>query len=649
MESRSYIPVNYLYFGAFILLLSLMSTGSVFIKENTIESRFFFLLYAFGQIILETCGLIFVGFLLRSYTKPVYFWIFIGCTFILAILHMLDFLMDRILDLSVWDTCSFVFDETLDDFLYLLDASGIPLWAWLMMFIAFLALPLLGIFFYKITDTLSNKQPLVLRIDLFLLTLVCIPAALLLWDVSASKIIHPDTYRAFVKSLPWRFTFIQPRNVLVPIKAPLLSPLDESSTQIALSQQEVTLSKRPNIYLFIVESLRGDFITEETAPHLTEFAKSAIVHDMSVSNANGTNLSWFSIFHSQFSLFWNEYKKNQWSIGSPALQLLKQGGYKTRVYTSAQLSYYGLDKLIFGKNLQLIDSFYPVYHQPPIQAWQSDEEIIHKAIDDLSTDPALHEGQLFIFFLDSTHFDYSWPKERTSRFAPFASNIAYFKTYQTSKNIELIKNSYRNAVHHVDSLFGAFWQKMPRRDEAIVAFMGDHAEEFFEHGHLFHNSHLIDEQIRIPFYLKFGSNAPLVHKKPVISQIDFFPTLLDYLSGQTFSFLQGESIFRESKWPYAMICRFNGGRTPYEFSFHNGCNKVILQFQKKNHIVKSEALKILSLWNCKNQNISECKVSIEKWLGQEFQGAFQRLFPSLEYQGVAGDQQSPPAPLSYQQ
>lgn len=313
-------------------------------------------------------------------------------------------------------------------------------------------------------------------------------------------------------------------------------------------------------------------------------------------------------------------------MGSPALKLLKKWGYKIRVYTSAQLGYYGMDQLIFGQDLYLIDSFHPFYHSPPMQAWQSDEKTVLAAQSDLLNSDDLQEGQVFIFFWDSTHFDYSWPKEKGTLFTPVANNIAYFKTYQTKESIEQIKNNYRNSIHHVDSLFGVFWDYLPRQEEALIAVLGDHGEEFFERGHLFHNSHLIDEQVRIPFYLKFGKQSKRAKPKSIVSQMDLFPSLFDYLTDQSFSFLHGESVFQASQWPYALISRFNGGRTPYEFGFHNGRNAVIAQFPEKRNIFSPQSLKIRSLWNCENKDISECKLSVKSWLDEEFEGAFQRLF-----------------------
>src|SRR5690606_16912864 len=109
-------------------------------------------------------------------------------------------------------------------------------------------------------------------------------------------------------------------------------------------------------------------------------------------------------------------------------------------------------------------------------------EAIEQIQKDIAKNPELEQGQVFLIFWDSTHFDYNWPKNWTPKFTPFAKEFAYFKAFYSKKHIELIKNRYRNAVHYIDFLFGKFWEHLPRKEEAIVIVTGDHGEEFFEHG-----------------------------------------------------------------------------------------------------------------------------------------------------------------------
>ena len=134
MDSKQ-TPINYIYFSGVFAFLVLLIACSVFTKENLGGSQFFFFLYALGQVILEVSLFIFFGLLVRRYLGKICFALFIGGTFFALVLHLFDFMMDRILDLSVWGMLRvFVLDESLGNFIYLLDASGVPMWAWFLFF-----------------------------------------------------------------------------------------------------------------------------------------------------------------------------------------------------------------------------------------------------------------------------------------------------------------------------------------------------------------------------------------------------------------------------------------------------------------------------------------------------------------------------------
>lgn len=620
--------INYLYFGVYFLLLSLLYASSVFTRENLSGSRFFFFLYTMGQVTLETALFIFLGWIIYRFLGKVWFALFVGGTFVWAIVHVLDFMINRVLDLSIWDALRiFVLDETFENFLFLLDASGIPLWAWLLFAISIMALPLIGIGLYKLSDLYAQKRPLAAKKEWFLQAFLCIPCAMFLWDYSASGVIHPNAYNAFIKSLPWKMTFLHPSTVSIALPGPIRAPKSEDEILHAIAKDKTVLSNKPNIYLFVMESLRDDFITTNTAPNLNRFKERAIHFDNALSGGNGTHLSWFSIFHSQFPYFWRETQQKNWKMGSPPLTLLKKWGYKIRVYTSAQLGYYGMEDLIFGKNHHLIDTYQQFPHAPPLNACDSDLAAMEALQKDL-TDSDLQQGQVCIVFLDGTHFAYSWPSHWKAKFIPFAKELAYFRTINSATNREMIKNRYRNSIHYMDSLFHPFFKNLPNKQESIIAILGDHGEEFFEHGHLFHNSHLSREQTRPPLYLKLGNSNRTISNRNIVSQIDIFPSIIDHLSNKSVDFLEGQSIFSENRWPFAITARFNAGHTPYEFSIHNGKTKIIAQFPNRTNIFAAETLRIMSIRDNKDRAIHQTDAL--GFISTEFGPAFDRLFHTIE-------------------
>ncbi|MBU6384265.1 MAG: sulfatase-like hydrolase/transferase [Verrucomicrobia bacterium] len=613
--------INYLYYGFFFALLMLLETSSIFTKESLGGSQVFFLLYALGQVLVELSVFILTAFVLHKYVGRWAAAVFIGLTFCAVFLHIFDFLMDRILDLSVWEALNvFVFQESIGNFFYLLDASGISLWIWCVAFALIAALPFLGILIYHVTDQISARKELPITHAHFLQIALCVPLALLLWDLSASKVIDPDAYTAFRKSLPWKTTFLHPATAQLTLPGSVLEPPEEPVVLRAIEENKSVLEKRPNIFIFIAESLRADSITENIAPHLSAFRDHCTHFSPAVAGGNASQISWFSIFHSQYSYHWKTLQ-SKWKMGSPALKLLKQLGYQLRLYSSAQLSYYGMEELLFGEKAHLLDSRQYFLHSPPQSAADTDAAALGKLQKDLEHHPEWKEGQVFIIFWDCTHFDYSWPKAWRPKFTPFAQHFAYFRTIQSQKNIRQIKNRYHNAVNYLDSLFGQFMQHMDK--DAIVVFSADHGEEFFEHGHLFHNSHLTKEQTCIPLYVKFGDGSKPLQPRKVISQMDIFPSIIDYLGVTPPQFLQGNSLFQEPHFPYAITSRYNAGLTPYEFSIHNGTHKLIAQFANRHQILDSKQLQIISLRTHDDKNVKV--TDAHHWIQQEFGAAIEQL------------------------
>lgn len=620
------IRFNYLYFGFFFILLVLFSTSHLFIKPHPTESILFFLLYAIGQAFLEVLLFVCVSWWVQSHFSSVAYSMFVGITFLIAVFHFLDFIVERVLDFSVVQTLEFVFDESFENFFYLLDASGLPLWGWGLLFSSFILVPLTGVFFYHWLNRISTKKPLYLQRDWLIQGVFCVSLSLLLWEYGCAHLLHPNSYTTLLKALPWKSTFLQPKTIEFSFNQALKPPTNEANLLKQIEENDTVLEQLPNIYLFVIESFREDFISEEVAPHLSKFKQDYSHFNLALSNGNGSHVSWFSIFHSQFPHHWHTIQKQQWKMGSPPLQLLKKWGYQIRLYTSAQLHYYGMQELLFGEHEHLLDQIETFYHPPPITACSSDAKTLQTLQKDLQ-DPSLQQGQVFLIFWDSTHFDYSWPQETSPKFNPISQDLTYFRLFHSVETIEKIKNRYRNAVFYVDSLFGKFWNDLPNKKESIVIVTGDHGEEFLEQGHLFHGSCLTHQQTHIPLYMKLGTTPPLDPER-LASQMDIFPTLLHYLGKEPISFLEGASLLAPSTWPYIMVARFNAGRAPYEFCLHNGKNKLIAQFLDKKNIFNSQGLYIRALWTQQDECVHcafQDEQSVHAWITQEFAPGLQRI------------------------
>ncbi len=620
------LKFNYYYFGILFFFITLVHVVHVLvIEQGTYHTKCFFVGYAILQCFLEVLGLVILEGVVSTYLPRFLTPTYIVLTFLLFLSHLIDFPLVRIMDMSIWYVLGFLPQESPQNFLEMLYASGVSISTWITAALVSLIFLFSSVGFFQFTERKILERPLPLSYRSAVTTLCLGFLFLFAWDFSGTylSLIHKDPFHQ--KALPWKSTFFAPKNQFVA----LISPLKDLQHKKELLLPALSIDKKPPIFLIVAESLREDFMTKEVAPNLHQFKSENLSFDLALSNANATQMSWFSIFHSKLPFYWSTMKKEEKKKGSLPLQLLKELGYKINVFSSSGLTYYGMDELIFGKDCALLDSLHYFPHDDENAVHESDANNI-KEIGKWIKNAESLDGNLFIIFLESTHFNYSWPKETRTAFKPFLENINYLKIAVSKDDLEKIKNSYRNAVHYIDSLFGTLQKNLKAHDlwkEAVVIMTGDHGEEFYENGHLFHTSHLSKWQTHVPLYYKLGNTEEIKDKisTKMTSHLDIFPTLLHYLQGDAFvsETYHGNSVLMPTPFPFVVSARYNASRTPYEFFIHNGKYKMLARFSNEQQIFKSKDLKILSVFNDKDEKMNYSPLFIQ----EHFQDALDTLFP----------------------
>lgn len=587
------IEINYLYFSFLLLCMSFFVLWRFLGHGGPLFGMpLFFMLYALGQALFEVGGFVLTAYLLKRWAPPFLFYLFISICFILLLLHFTDLMMGRILDASISYLFKFLFGFGLDHIGIALAACNLNNTMAAVTIGAILLVPMIGVVLYRITHKVAQKKPMKLSLQQIAGFLFILGAVLFLLDLCAYPYLTRSSYTKYQKALPFGTTFLSPPQNCISLPTTIAPPRDEKSLHKNLPS--LALSTKPNLYFFVIETLRKDFITPEIAPHLASFAQENIQFPFSYSNACSTQLSWFSIFHSDFPFHWTAMR-DTWKQGSIPLQMLKKLGYKIRVYTSADLRFFGMDELIFGKNRALVDQM-EEYLSNALQACDRDLLGLQSFERDLKS-PGAREGNVFLFFFDSTHTEYSFPDDFPLRFEPISKQIDYLTL--TQKDIEPIKNRYRNSVAYIDSLMGRFFTTLKQEnlyEDALIAITGDHGEEFFEEGALFHGTHLNQPQTSVPLYFKFQNN-PWPTQTETASHIDLFPSLLHFLTKKSdlAQFFDGQSIFATSRWPYRIAVLQNGPFTPCDFILQNGDHKVTGRFLNPQNIYSQTRLEILSL------------------------------------------------------
>ncbi len=620
-------PINYLFFGLYFAAIAAIHVFHVFLIEPTVSlSTYFFATYAFAQCALETLILVLFAGMISTYL-PKFMNFYVVVVFFLFLSHLIDFPLVRLMDMSFWYALHFVSQESYGNFVELLLASNVSIMVWVLAGLAGTCLLLSGIFFYRLTEKWAMRTKFTVSFAMLGAALCAVCLFLLSWDYGIKTHVSTMYFDRYEKTLPWKSTFFPPRVDYLSLKNCIQEPEGEEESMRKLDSRIFSLTHKPDIYLFIVESLREDYITAENTPHLHRFKEQNVSFDMALSNANATHISWFSLFYSKFPFYWGKIDPDVWKGGSIPLRLLKKMGYKIHVSSSARLTYYQMNRLIFGEGEHLADGIFFPDEEQCDEPYLRDLSALENLTEQMNKSGS---GRLFIVFLDATHLDYSWPKEMT-RFTPYEEKINYFKIALSKGGLEGIINRYRNALYFVDSQFGKFMdalQKAPGGREAVVILTGDHGEEFYEHGNLFHASSLSHPQINPPLYYKFGEDESMKQKTKckMTCHMDIFPTIFHYLTGEDLmgEVLQGQSIFKADRWPYTVIARFNASRTPYEYCIHNGTDKLITEFSDERNIFSSRGLKILSTKNCLDENL----VKELSCIHDEFGPALDRIFPA---------------------
>ncbi len=392
--------INYLYFSFFFVAVSILSLSHfLFLEEPLSGLRLFFLLYALGQAFLEVWVFILIAYILRRWTSSSVFYPFIALSFTVLLLHFTAFTLLRLMDASITYIFKFLFGRGFDHLTTVFLALGMNMGMIATIVFVLVSIPFLGLLLYWGTSYIARLSPWKLSLQQIIAALAMTGASLCCLEVLVHQHLERPLYNKLHKGLPLGRAFYPPEPRCITLKEPRVRLKNEAHLREALPF--LTAVDTPNIYFFVIETLRKDFVTEETAPHLMAFAKENLNISSSYANSNWTPLSWFSLFHSNLPFSW-ALVRDEWKGGSIPLALLKQLGYKIRVYSSTDLSYFDMDRAIFGENRSLATRIEEHFFQRDLEPCDRDTLCIDSFERDLKAEGG-KAGNLYIFFLDATH------------------------------------------------------------------------------------------------------------------------------------------------------------------------------------------------------------------------------------------------------
>lgn len=299
----------------------------------------------------------------------------------------------------------------------------------------------------------------------------------------------------------------------------------------------VKLPLRPNVVLYLVDTLRADVLGAygfkgPTSPRFDAFARESLLFEDASAQAPWTRASVASLFT---GLLVSEHGVDREHRALAAsretiAERLKASGYRTCAFVANHL----VDpRFGFAQGFDTWNEGGESFHDRPAV------ELVHRGLRCVSSG----EGPFLL---------YIHANEPHSPYEPTAASRGLFdsKSYRGSKDtkallrlgqigtlapdgLEFLKRRYRGEVRDSDTAFGRLVDGLRERgqlDRSVVVFTADHGEEFREHGGTEHAKTLYQELIRVPLAVRLpGHSAPVGRVAGAVELIDLVPTLSSLL------------------------------------------------------------------------------------------------------------------------
>ncbi len=256
-----------------------------------------------------------------------------------------------------------------------------------------------------------------------------------------------------------------------------------------------------DVILVITESVRADATCSDPPPGCrSEFLDPVAADRVALGKLTAQTPNTFSAS----VILWSGVKTNadfHAAHTAPVLwELARKLGYRTG-YLSAQNPDYE-DFGVFTRNagIDVLVTANDLGGMGQEQLGAPDERATGAALDFVKSVP---EGTPYfaVVHLSNTHMPYRIDPE----LVPFQP-----QSPDPLGNVAAFHNRYRDAVRLQERTVAAMLaalKQLPRWDRTVVVFVSDHGEQFREHGGLYHNHSLFDEEVRTPGWLVAGASA----------------------------------------------------------------------------------------------------------------------------------------------
>jgi membrane-anchored protein YejM (alkaline phosphatase superfamily) len=297
-----------------------------------------------------------------------------------------------------------------------------------------------------------------------------------------------------------------------PISASLLPT---SPPPQALAPNAVHFTRKPDVVLVLVESLRSDFLTAETMPRLWARSARGTRFVRHYASASSTHYALFSLF---FGLNGQKLESVLGAGSRPLLlEAFRANGYQMRLITASSVDWMGMKRTVFADVADDLDT-----DLPGIGATR-DSAMIARARAWVGH--ADRRPLLLVLFFDGTHFNYTYPP-RSAHFSPAWDGAGSLGDADSAAMRRRAQNAAYEVDWKLDEFLAAF--RSVRGKDPLLMFTGDHGEAFREQGLVGHGERVTEQEIHVPMVV-LDSLMPRGVRETPTSHVDVMPTLFSLL------------------------------------------------------------------------------------------------------------------------
>ncbi len=292
----------------------------------------------------------------------------------------------------------------------------------------------------------------------------------------------------------------------------------------------------PLVVLYLVDTLRADHTTpygyeRDTTPALQKLSREAVLFEAAIAHASWTKPSVASLFTSTLPGRHRAVQlRDRLEPGLVTLaEMLQVRGYATGAAVANSVIYSA------GSHFEQGFDFFAGLHGANDRPSKLVEAagVVDTALEWIDARRGLPTF-LYVHTMDP-HVPYSPPPPFDRLFEPYPTpdhpGVDPRYDYKEPLDRERLVAQYDGSIAYGDQEFGRFLEELKGRglyDDALIIFLGDHGEEFLDHGQWLHGRSVFDELIRVPLVVRFpGGRDGGQRVAQQVQVVDILPTILE--------------------------------------------------------------------------------------------------------------------------